>query len=647
MERVHYYSDYDMSIPMHIERMADVVRSYEEGNLPDGINDYLEMYHIVQFIEHGKYPQDWDENKIAAIKQYKGKVAAYFSHLQSNDLPVIWGEIERGYESTIWQIIDQFRIKGLITENGLREILKEKNWLLKDLLEHRWIVEQNQILLTALLKENEHTAEWLLEQYVEDDRFGQHRVFYFPKSLTGTDKDTIVRNYVNSDKANLNYVRLVLVAKRSSEFPLHPLTIKDARRKEQILNKAILELGSIHLTSYGVALTAEKNAPVKESRVDEEGRTMFVYDKNVIDECKDATIVYYCGQVFEFTEEYGFISLISKDAEKNTMEKVVGFHARNTYDVDMVFRMRENLSHLQLLALEQALKANDRDLEGVVKDFYESFLKVEYGYAGLPLTLPKESDELILKIRSLAIEMDAVSHQYDCYVEYGSIDKDIVELTPPQKLTQTKSLITCRYCVLNKDNNDVWYLLYLLFGSQSMLFFVEPCKNAHFKNYYELLVSDIDVRYDDYENYQKPYIDSLLDKGYLTKGEDGVLRCQKMQEIEVLKHLYEYRACSYWGYPKKEREILDEMVSKGWIEFDAHLLSPAERDYFSYYLNNEKFTNGPAIRNNYAHGTTPSYSEEKHLHNYLQLLILFVLLLLKISEDLDMKRYLEKYGLEK
>ena len=367
----------------------------------------------------------------------------------------------------------------------------------------------------------------------------------------------------------------------------------------------------------------------------------------MIDECKNATIVYYCGQVFEFTEKYGFISLISKDIDKSTMEKVVGFHARNTYDVDMVFRMRENLSHLQLLALEQSLKASGRDLEGVVKDFYESFLKEEYGYAGLPLTLPKESDEQILKIRSLVIEMDAVSHQYDCYVEYGSIDKDIVELTPPQKLTQTKSLIIRRYCVLNKDNNEVWYLLHLLFGSQSMLFYVDPCKDAHFKNYYELLVSGIDVRYDDYENYQKPYIDSLLDKGYLTKREDGVLRCQKMQEIEVLKHLYEYRACSYWGYPKKERAILDEMVFKGWIEFDAHLLSPAERDYFSYYLNNEKFTNGPAIRNNYAHGTTPSYSEEKHLHNYLQLLVLFILLLLKISEDLDMKRYLEKYGLEK
>ena len=646
VERVHYYSDYDMSIPMHIERMADVVRSYEEGNQPDGINDYLEMYHIVQFIEHGKYPQDWDENKMAAIKKYKGKVAAYFSHLQSNDLPVIFGEIERGYESSVWQIINQFKIKGLITENGLREILKEKNWLLKDLLEHRWIVEQNQILLTALLKENEHTAEWLLEQYVEEDRFCQHRDLYFPKSLTGTDKDTIIRNYVNSDKANLNYVRLVLTAKRSADFPLHPLTIKAARKKEKALNEAIFAMGAVHVASYGVALTVEQSAPAKERKVDEEGRTMFVYNKKFIDDCKDATVIYYCGQVFEFTEPYGFITLISKDAETDAFEKVTGLHARNAYDLDMAFRMRENKSYLQMQALECALLDTDRNIEGVIKAFYEDFLKTEYGYKGLSLTLPKRDDSLILKIRSLAIEMDAVAHQYDCYVNYGSIDKDIVELTPPQKLTETKSLLSHRYCILNRDNTDVWYLIYLFFGSQSMLFFVEPCKDAHFRNYYEFLENGIEVKYEDYENYQRPDIDRLLEKGYLVKDEKGILRCVKMREVRLLKHLYEYGACSYWGYPKEERMILDDMVSKGWISLDNHLLSPAERDYFSYYLNNEKFTNGPAIRNNYAHGTTPSYSEEKHKKNYFQLLVLFVLLLLKISEDLDMKRYLGKYGLE-
>ena len=459
--------------------------------------------------------------------------------------------------------------------------------------------------------------------------------------------DAIIRNYVNSDKANLNYVRLVLAAKRSADFPLHPLTIKAARKKEKALNEAIFAMGAVHVASYGVALTVEQNAPVRERKVDEEGRTMFVYNKKFIDDCKDATVIYYCGQVFEFTEPYGFITLISKDAETDAFEKVTGLHARNAYDLDMAFRMRENMSYLQMQALECALLDTDRNIEGVIKAFYEDFLKTEYGYKGLSLTLPKHDDSLILKIRSLAIEMDAVAHQYDCYVNYGSIDKDIVELTPPQKLTETKSLLSHRYCILNRDNTDVWYLIYLFFGSQSMLFFVEPCKDAHFRNYYEFLENGIEVKYEDYENYQRPDIDRLLEKGYLVKDEKGILRCVKMREVRLLKHLYEYGACSYWGYPKEERMMLDDMVSKGWISLDNHLLSPAERDYFSYYLNNEKFTNGPAIRNNYAHGTTPSYSEEKHLHNYLQILVLFILLLLKISEDLDMKRYLGKYGLEK
>ena len=647
MERVFYYSDYDMSIPMHIERMADVVRSYEEGKRPDGINDYLEMFHIVQFIEHEKYPADWEESRIAGVKQYKGKVAAYFSQLKPKEFPALYAEAERGYQSTIWQIIDTFKIKGLITEPVLREILAEHPWKLKDLLKYSWIVEKNNALLAGLLKENEHTAEWLLEEYVEDDRLDNRKKLYFPKFLTGQDKDAIIRNYVNSDKANLNYVRLVLAAKRSADFPLHPLTIKAARKKEKALNEAIFAMGAVHVASYGVALTVEQNAPVRERKVDEEGRTMFVYNKKFIDDCKDATVIYYCGQVFEFTEPYGFITLISKDAETDAFEKVTGLHARNAYDLDMAFRMRENMSYLQMQALECALLDTDRNIEGVIKAFYEDFLKTEYGYKGMSLTLPKHDDSLILKIRSLAIEMDAVAHQYDCYVNYGSIDKDIVELTPPQKLTETKSLLSHRYCILNRDNTDVWYLIYLFFGSQSMLFFVEPCKDAHFRNYYEFLENGIEVKYEDYENFQRPDIDRLLEKGYLVKDEKGILRCVKMREVRLLKHLYEYGACSYWGYPKEERMILDDMVSKGWISLDNHLLSPAERDYFSYYLNNEKFTNGPAIRNNYAHGTTPSYSEEKHKKNYFQLLVLFVLLLLKISEDLDMKRYLGKYGLEK
>lgn len=645
-ERVHYYSDYDMSIPMHIDRLADVVGGYEEGKQPGGINDYLEMFHIVQFVEHGKYPEGWDESRVSGIKQYKAKVAAYFSQLKSEDFPVFYKDADIEYESTILQIIDQFKIKGLITENGLREILKDEAWRLRDLLEFRWIVENNNGLLTQLLKEYGNTAEWLLDQYVAEDKFGNKTTLFFPKSLSLQDKDEIIHRYVNSDDANLNYVRLVLQAKRSSEFSLSPQTIKDARIRERELNEEVLKYGCVHVASYGVTLTNKLDAPVKELQKKEDGSSLLVYNKNLIDACQYSFIIYYCGMVFEFTDEYGFISLISKMSDADTIERVVGLVAKNAYFITSVFRIGEDIAHLQMQALEAALKDTDRSIEGAIKFFYEDYLKSVYGYDGFSLTLPKKDDNLILKIRSLAIEMDSVAHQYNCYVKHGSIDQDIIELEAPCKITETKSLISHRYCVQNKNNNDVWYLIRLFFGSQSMLHYVEPCKDMHLSNFYALLKKGIDVKYNSYKFYQKQDIDYLIKNGYLLIDEHGILRCDKMKEIEILRHLYIYGACSYWGYPKEERAILDKMVSKGWIEYDNHLLSPAERDYFSYYLNNEKFTNGPAIRNNYAHGTTPSYSEEKHLHNYLQILVLFILLLLKISEDLDMKRYLGKHGLE-
>lgn len=645
-ERVHFYSANDLSVYSNIDTMEKVVKTYEEGRQPASINDYLEMFHIVQFVEHGKYPEGWDESRVSGIKQYKAKVAAYFSQLKSEDFPVFYKDADIEYVSTIWQIIDQFKIKGLITENELREILKDETWRLRDLLEFRWIVENNNGLLTQLLKENGNTAEWLLDQYVAEDKFGNKTTLFFPKSLSLQDKDEIIHRYVNSDDANLNYVRLVLQAKRSSEFSLSPQTIKDARIRERELNEEVLKYGCVHVTSYGVTLTNKLDAPVKELQKKEDGSSLLVYNKNLIDACQYSFIIYYCGMVFEFTDEYGFISLISKMSDADTIERVVGLVAKNAYFITSVFRIGEDIAHLQMQALEAALKDTDRSIEGAIKFFYEDYLKSVYGYDGFSLTLPKRDDNLILKIRSLAIEMDSVAHQYNCYVKHGSIDQDIIELEAPCKITETKSLISHRYCVQNNNNNDVWYLIRLFFGSQSMLHYVEPCKDMHLSNFYALLKKGIDVKYNSYKFYQKQDIDYLIKNGYLLIDEHGILRCDKMKEIEILRHLYIYGACSYWGYPKEERAILDEMVSKGWIEYDNHLLSPAERDYFSYYLNNEKFTNGPAIRNNYAHGTTPSYSEKKHMQNYLQLLVLFIMLLLKISEDLDMKRYLGKYGLE-
>lgn len=69
-DRVIFFSPYDGSIPMYFERMEEVVLGYVNGNHPKTINDYLEMFHILQFVEHYKYPNTWSNERIRGVLDY-------------------------------------------------------------------------------------------------------------------------------------------------------------------------------------------------------------------------------------------------------------------------------------------------------------------------------------------------------------------------------------------------------------------------------------------------------------------------------------------------------------------------------------------------------------------------------------------------
>ena len=91
------------------------------------------------------------------------------------------------------------------------------------------------------------------------------------------------------------------------------------------------------------------------------------------------------------------------------------------------------------------------------------------------------------------------------------------------------------------------------------------------------------------------------------------------------------------------RDFILEMENAGWVTSYNNLLTPEEQNYFSYILNNERFTNAYAIRNLYVHGSNAPVDDEKfHEIAYTRLLIMFVLLLLKIDDDLTLKTCIQQ-----
>lgn len=80
---------------------------------------------------------------------------------------------------------------------------------------------------------------------------------------------------------------------------------------------------------------------------------------------------------------------------------------------------------------------------------------------------------------------------------------------------------------------------------------------------------------------------------------------------------------------------LDEMATKGWLIKSDNLLTKEEKRYFSYYMDNEEFTNGFAYRNLYSHGCIITENDiNKHQIAYLVFLRLLTILILKIEDDL-------------
>lgn len=642
-ERVKYFSKTDLSLSYNLQMAENVVDSYSNGKQPKNISDYLELYQITLFVKNGVVSAKWDENKQKEIEGYTSVVAKYLHTLKADEVPNLFSSLEYEYTDVFWEIIDKFHIKGLITKDNLRLILVNSPYALKEILKCEWLAKENNQVLADIFKEQERAAEILLECYVEDDRFGEDRKkLYIPSALSIEEKEEIISKYIDNPDVNLNYVRLVLVAKNTQEFYISDSTRLRAQRKEKELNDQILKQSNPLRINYTISMSEDVDAPIKAIGNGENLNPTLIYNSHVLRAQNAEGLVLYCARVFEFTNQLGLISLVSKKSNNGLTDILLGLSAQNTYKVNTSFHFNEAMSSLQTQAMQDVLNRDGRSIESELKTFYEDCLSNQYSYHGIPIDFANPSDKWRSKCTILLPLMDNIARQYTAFVQNGMVDPDFVAIMSPMKITDIPSCITKKYFVIDGQPQELNDLFYLFFSDQSMLTYVDPYKDKHYHTFYNLICNEDKIIYENYREYQKRGLDYLIQEGYLSVSQDGFLQVLKLKEIFILRLLYEYHACPYWQCNAEEQRIIMEMKGKGWVKEDNHLLTPEERDYFSYYLNNEKFTNGPALRNKYMHGAMTGNSEKQHQAAYYRLLNLFILLTIKIYEDLRLRQMLNK-----
>ena len=202
----------------------------------------------------------------------------------------------------------------------------------------------------------------------------------------------------------------------------------------------------------------------------------------------------------------------------------------------------------------------------------------------------------------------------------------------PIPFINVKSILNNKYLYPNQKNDDYILIDYALFSNQCMLKYVERIKQSY-SSFYELLKKE-KIKLSDIDEFDMSLIEKLKQYNLITINADESITISDRIKVGILKDLHENEFISFWKYPKIFRDTMIELVNNELVFFESSLLSKTEVAYLNYYLNRKEFINSLDLRNKYDHGTKSSGNEQEHYQNYMIILRLFILIIIKINDEL-------------
>ena len=241
MERVKFYSNNDMTTAYNFNKAVDISKTITDKDYE--INDILEFYNILKLFnpEYLKNVQE-DIKDICneSSKKINRIIGKFCSKLNNDNIEKYLNDVERNYIEDFFEVIDKYKVYERISDDIFSQILEKKDVYLHVILHNKNIVyTYDKILREKLLKYTD-SAILILDEY-ETDHFGNYSHRIFPKSLTDKDKNEILKNYINSEFANLNYLRLIVNLQATSELNIDDKTKLMAKKKAEEQEKKLFK----------------------------------------------------------------------------------------------------------------------------------------------------------------------------------------------------------------------------------------------------------------------------------------------------------------------------------------------------------------------------------------------------------------------
>lgn len=603
-----------------------------ENHPIETINDAIEIGEIKEVI--GCVPEAFDDMSLEInhiLKRLYGKACSFaHSALTNNALLDVYESVEWQYIDRFWNLASSTKAYEKINSDELEELLSRHSLCISNVMSHYGLVQKFDQHIRAVLSKNIDAAVSIIV-----GNFGAEvrskEMIYLPPSLTGSDIDEIVLRYLSETNPNLNYVQVLMnwpsAAAKDYSSSIE-VRIKAKRRYEELSKQLFDETGSIE---YGIEASISGNQiACKDSYVDGNTLKTFFGEEWLSRYLDHPTIMNNCAYVFDYLDERGLLTCPAHEHDESTLMKTFGMRAKDEYDNNIFFKMRQDLLIEETALYAKLLERNGRRLEDAIEWTYNVYFAKELGIGGFSISLPATGCSWLDKCKAMGPELERALKAYSLYSKMHVIDSDYFRFENFKLFSEFKSLHRNKY-VIRGDRYDE--AAKPLFWDQSLLAFASRIKSPE-DNLWDLLHKHV-VHVDDYDGDYRSAIESLINKGFLAESDkDGRLLPSK--KAHYLKKIWDSSAYPLWRCSKATIDGAHELVKQGYLKYSDALFSPDEASYLNYMFNNAIHSNALALRNSYDHGNSPvdDPNSSQFARDYYLFLTLLIEITLKISEEL-------------
>lgn len=189
-ERVYFFSLDDMSIGYYLELAEKAIIKYEI-TAPSSIDDVVELFHIKKLFDNDCRLNRWTEDEFNRLKNlvkgYNSIIVRFFQTLSPNQVEVNYENLDWGYRQAFWDIIDQFKLFTLISDDVLRRIVQKDINDLRAVLNCKYLVDKYKVVIREVLLNNKDSAKILIDKYIARHDNSSDRELYLPQILTMQD----------------------------------------------------------------------------------------------------------------------------------------------------------------------------------------------------------------------------------------------------------------------------------------------------------------------------------------------------------------------------------------------------------------------------------------------------------------------------